>query len=282
MFIDTHLHLIDQSRLAYPWLSGAGDLNRDFTYPEYAQEAKRLGIGAALHMEVDVATSDIEVETEMVRSLAQTEGDLIAGVIAACRPEEIGFAAYLEKCQADPFVKGFRRVLHVVPDDISEQALFRDNLKRMAGGRLTFDICMLARQQPLAVRLIDSAPDVHFVLDHCGVPDIASDPASGGLDGWKHGIAEIAQRPNVTAKVSGIVAYADPQRWTVETIRPYAEHIVSCFGWDRVVWGSDWPVCTKGGGLSTWVGATQAIFGACSADEREKLYRANAKRIWNV
>lgn len=278
MFIDTHLHLIDQSRLAYPWLSGASDLNRDFTYPEYAQEAKRLGIEAALHMEVDVATSDIEVETEMVRSLAETQGDLIRGVIAACRPEEIGFADYLEKCEADPFVKGLRRVLHVVPDDISEQALFRDNLKRMGGSRLTFDICMLERQQPQAIALVDSAPDVRFVLDHCGVPDIVS----GALDRWKKGIAEIARRPNVIAKISGVVAYADPRSWTVETIRPYVEHIVSSFGWDRVVWGSDWPVCTKGGGLSTWVGATQAIFGPCSADEREKLYRANAKRVWKI
>lgn len=278
MFIDTHLHLIDQSRLAYPWLSGAGDLNRDFTYPEYALEAKRLGIEAALHMEVDVATSDIEVETEMVRRLATTQGDLIAGVIAACRPEEIGFAAYLDKCEADPFVKGFRRVLHVVPDDISEQALFRDNLRRMAGSRLTFDICMLARQQPLALALIDSAPHVRFVLDHCGVPDIVS----GAFDTWKRGIGEIARRPNVMAKVSGIVAYADPQSWTLETIRPYAEHIVASFGWDRVVWGSDWPVCTKGGGLSTWVAATQAIFGPCAQDEREKFYRGNARRIWNL
>ncbi|MBD9375358.1 amidohydrolase [Rhizobium sp. ARZ01] len=278
MFIDTHLHLIDQSKLAYPWLSGAGELDRDFTYAEYALEAKRLGIEAAVHMEVDVATSDIEVETEMVRSLAVSQGGMIQGVIAACRPEEVGFAAYLERCEADPFVKGFRRVLHVVPDDISEQALFRDNLKRMAGSRLTFDICMLARQQPLAMALIDSAPDVRFVLDHCGVPDIIS----GQYDSWKRGISEIARRPNVTAKVSGIVAYADPQAWTVETIRPYAEHIVSAFGWDRVLWGSDWPVCTRGGGLSTWVGATQAIFGACTAEEREKLYRANAKRFWNL
>ncbi|MDR6757060.1 putative TIM-barrel fold metal-dependent hydrolase [Mycoplana sp. BE70] len=278
MFIDTHLHLIDQSRLAYPWLSGAGDLNRDFTYAEYAREAKRLGIETALHMEVDVATSDIEVETEVVRALADTTGDLIRGVIAACRPEEIDFPAYLEKCTADPFVKGLRRVLHVVPDDISEQALFRDNLKRLASGRLTFDICMLARQQPLALTLIDSAPAVHFVLDHCGVPDIVS----GAFDNWKRGISGIAQRPNVTAKVSGIVAYADPQTWTVDTIRPYAEHIVSAFGWDRVVWGSDWPVCTRGGGLSVWVGATQAIFGACTPEEREKLYRGNAKRIWNL
>ncbi|MFD1330052.1 amidohydrolase family protein [Mycoplana ramosa] len=278
MFIDTHLHLIDQSRLAYPWLSGAGDLNRDFTYAEYAREARRLGIEAALHMEVDVATSDIEAETEMVRDLAEASGNTIRGVIAACRPEEVGFPDYLEKCEADSFVKGLRRVLHVVADDISERALFRDNLKRLAGSRLTFDICMLARQQPLALALIDSAPAVRFVLDHCGVPDIVS----GHFDGWKRGISEIAKRPNVTAKVSGIVAYADPQTWTVDAIRPYAEHIVAAFGWDRVVWGSDWPVCTRGGGLSTWVGATQAIFGSCTPEEREKLYRANAERIWNL
>ncbi|MCF3641083.1 amidohydrolase [Rhizobium sp. TRM95111] len=278
MFLDTHLHLIDRSRLAYPWLAGAGALNRDFSYAEYSREARRLGIEAALHMEVDVTEEDIGNETNVVRALSSEDDSLIAGVIAACRPEDAGFPAYLESCAADPVVKGFRRVLHVVPDDVSERPAFRENVRRIGKTRLTFDLCMLARQQPLAVALIDAAPDTRFVLDHCGVPDIVS----GDFETWRRGVSEIAKRPNVTAKISGIIAYADPENWTVTTIRPYAEHIVAAFGWDRVVWGSDWPVCTLGGGLSTWVGATQAIFGTCSADEREKLYRATARRLWDL
>jgi predicted TIM-barrel fold metal-dependent hydrolase len=84
------------------------------------------------------------------------------------------------------------------------------------------------------------------------------------------------------AKISGVVAYADPESWTAETLRPYVEHTIESFGWDRVVWGSDWPVCTLGGGLSTWVAATHALLSGASAEERTKLLSGNARRIWGL
>ncbi|RWX57815.1 amidohydrolase family protein, partial [Mesorhizobium sp. M2A.F.Ca.ET.039.01.1.1] len=140
MIIDTHLHLIDQAALRYPWLAGVPALNRDFSYEEYATDALRSGIEAVLHMEVDVDPADIAAETAYVKSVAGRAGSLLRGAIAACRPEEAGFEAYLETVTADPFIKGFRRVLHVVPDDVSEGALFRQNVKRLAGTGLTFDL----------------------------------------------------------------------------------------------------------------------------------------------
>ncbi|TGR61880.1 amidohydrolase, partial [Mesorhizobium sp. M2D.F.Ca.ET.223.01.1.1] len=100
-------------------------LNRDFSYQEYATDALRSGIEAVLHMEVDVDPADIAAETAHVKSLAGQPGSLLRGAIASCRPEEAGFEAYLETVKAEPFVKGFRRGLHVVPDDVSEGALFR-------------------------------------------------------------------------------------------------------------------------------------------------------------
>jgi predicted TIM-barrel fold metal-dependent hydrolase len=84
------------------------------------------------------------------------------------------------------------------------------------------------------------------------------------------------------AKISGVVAYADPDTWTVETLRPYVEHTIESFGWDRVVWGSDWPVCTLGGGLLAWVSATHALLAGASEAEREKLLSANARNLWNL
>ena len=116
MLIDTHLHLIDRSKLTYPWLSGVPALDRDFLYNTYAAEARRCGIDAALHMEVDVDAGEMQRETDVVRELSDTSGQLIRGAIAACRPEDEGFAGYLERQMADPFVKGFRRVLHVLPE----------------------------------------------------------------------------------------------------------------------------------------------------------------------
>jgi predicted TIM-barrel fold metal-dependent hydrolase len=278
MIVDTHLHIIDQSRLGYPWLAGAPALNRDFLYSEYARDALRAGISDVLHMEVDVAPADIAGEVEFVRDQSKQPGSLLRGAISACRPEEGGFPEHLDRALADPFVKGFRRILHTEPDDISQRPLFRENVKRLSGTRLTFDICAFPRQQPLALALVDLAPDVAFILDHCGVPDIKG----GDFDGWKRGISELASRPNLTAKVSGIVAYADADNWTHATLRPYMEHIIDCFGWDRVVWGSDWPVCTLGGGLLAWVAATHAVLSGCSNEERERLFWRNADRMWNL
>ncbi|MER9060895.1 amidohydrolase [Mesorhizobium sp. M0698] len=278
MIFDTHLHLIDQSALRYPWLAGVPALNRDFSYDEYAVQARRAGIEGALHMEVDVDPADIEAETSRVKALSREKASLLRGAIASCRPEGPGFAAYLERQRADPFVKGFRRVLHVMPDELSEGALFRENIKRLAGTGLSFDLVVLPHQIPKAIALADLAPDVQFVLDHCGVPDIKG----GAEHPWREHMAEIARRPNVVGKISGVVAYADAGSWTVETLLPYVEHTIECFGWDRVVWGSDWPVCTLGGGLATWIAATHALLAGTSADERQQLLSGNAKRLWSL
>ena len=276
--VDTHLHLVDRGRLRYPWLAGSPALDRDFAYDAYAREALRCGVTDVLHMEVDVAVEDIESETRNIAGLAAQPGSLLRGAISACRPEEDGFAAFLERQLADPFVKGFRRVLHVVPDGVSETAAFRANLRRLSGTGRTFDVCVRADQIGKAIALADAAPQVQFVLDHCGVPaikDRAEHP-------WREKISEIARRPNVAVKISGVVAYADGATWTVDDLRPYVEHAIQSFGWDRVVWGSDWPVCTLTASLSTWVAATHAITLGCSADERKLLLGANARRIWRL
>lgn len=278
MIVDTHLHLIDQSALRYPWLAGVAALNRDFRYEEYAREAMRAGISTTLHMEVDVDPADIDAETAYVQGVAAQPGSLLAGAIASCRPEAATFAAHLERQLANPFVKGFRRVLHVMPDELSEDALLRKNMQLLGKTGLTFDLCVLPHQIPKAIALADLAPDVQFVLDHCGVPDIKG----GAEHPWREHMAEIARRDNVVAKISGVVAYAEPESWTVETLRPYVEHTIASFGWDRVVWGSDWPVCTLGGGLSNWVAATHALLSGTSLDERAKLLSGNARRIWKL
>jgi len=278
MIIDTHLHVVDPQALDYPWLAGVPALNQAWPYASYELEARRAGISQTLHMEVDVAAERIEDESHYVKTLADRPGSLISGAIASCRPEEPGFEAYLERQLQNSFIKGFRRVLHVMPDELSEQPLFRDNIKRMSGSGLTFDLCVLPHQLPQAMALADLAPDVTFIMDHCGVPDIKGDARQP----WHDNVAELAKRANVMAKISGVVAYADPDSWIAETLRPWVEHTISSFGWDRVVWGSDWPVCTLGGGLLPWVAATQAVLEGASPDEKTKLLSGNAKRIWKL
>lgn len=272
---DTHLHLIDRKRLSYPWLGNVPALDRDATLSDYAADAARLGIRFALHMEVDVAEADIPREAEMVRDAMS--GGLVRGAIAAARPECADFRAYVESLDRS-VVKGLRRVLHVVDEGLSQTGLFRDNIRALGSAGLPFDICMFARQLPLASALIDACPDVQFVLDHCGNPDVAT----GAFDPWKNALEDIARRPNVACKISGLFANTGGTDWRLETLSPYIETVIEAFGWDRVVWGSDSPVCTLGGSLATWVATTRALLSGASADERARLFARNARRIWAI
>ncbi|MCF1744969.1 amidohydrolase family protein [Paradevosia shaoguanensis] len=271
--LDTHLHLVYQDRFSYPWLANAGPLNKQWDAESYFAEAEKLGIESAIHMEVDVAEKDIAAETAFVTQAHPR----VIGAVASGRPEHEGFAEYLETLVRNPKVRGLRRILHEAPNELSQTELFAENLRRLAPYHLSFDLCLRADQLPIGADLADKAPDVHFVLDHCGVPKVAAME----LEPWRHYIKELAKRPNINAKISGIVAYAKPD-WTVDDLRPFAEHVIESFGWDRVVWGSDHPVCTLTANLTRWVEATNQILSGASETEKAKLLHRNAERIYRV
>jgi predicted TIM-barrel fold metal-dependent hydrolase len=271
--LDTHLHLVYLDRFSYPWLDGEPALKRQWPVESYFAEAAALGIEQALHMEVDVAEREMEDETRFVLNL----DGRIAGAIAAARPEHVDFPRHLERLASIPGVRGIRRILHTQPDGLSEGDIFVGNLRRLAAHGLSFDLCLLARQLPLGVDLARKCPDVQFVLDHCGVPDVAGE----ALDPWRDHIGRLAALPNVAAKISGIVAYARPD-WTVADLRPFVEHVIGSFGWDRVVWGSDHPVCTRTATLARWVEATRTLIAGASEDEQAGLLHRNAERIYRI
>lgn len=276
MIFDTHLHLVDRKRLSYPWLLDAPALNCDWRYEDYAATARRIGITDVLHMEVDVAESDMAAETGFVAELMQRPDSLIRGAIAAARPESPSFTAWLERADRR-VVKGVRRALHVVPDAVSQSALFRASIARLGAVGLPFDIVMLVRQLPLAQALADACPDTIFVVDHCGVPDIAG----GGFETWAAQITALARRPNVNIKLSGVTAYTGGH-WTLDTLRPWIGHIAEQFGPDRMVWGSDSPVCNLQSSLAEWVATSHALLADFSIAERDAVLQANAHRIWKI
>lgn len=277
--IDTHLHLIYRDSLAYAWLGSEPTLGgRDWTYELYAAEAHPLGVTDCLHMEVDVAEADIDRETEFVRNLARSPARHIRAAISNARPEGAGFAAQVERARADPFVRGFRRVLHVVPDDVSRTRIFRENVGRLAGTGLTFDICVRANQLAIAAELADACPDVVFVLDHCGGGS-ASRPDL--FAAWKTSLVELARRPGVVAKVSGVIGTVG-DGWTLDDLRPVVETTIETFGWDRVVWGSDWPWSAQRASLGDWIEATHRLVENVSQTEREKLFFRNAARVYRI
>jgi predicted TIM-barrel fold metal-dependent hydrolase len=274
MIFDTHLHLIDRSRLSYPWLAGLPPLDRDWDFDSYCATAARIGITDVLHMEVDVAESDIDRETAWIAELMARPGSPLRGAISAARPESAGFEAWLDQVDRR-IVRGLRRVLHVVPDDLSQSDLFRRNIRRLGQAGLPFDICMLQRQLPLAIDLVDACPDTVFILDHCGVPNIAG----GQFEDWATSIHKIAERPNVNAKLSGISAYGPPD-WTLQTLRPYVDHLIETFSPHRLVWGSDSPVCTLQSSLPEWVATTHALLQDQSPADRSQILGGNAHRLW--
>ncbi len=275
--IDTHLHLIHPERFAYEWTAGSPALaEREFSLGDYHQAAEGLCIRESIFMEVDVAEIDLVSEAAWFCQLAEDPANRLCGVVAACRPEHPDFERQLETLSHQKLL-GFRRVLHTQPDDLSIGELFRENIRRIGKAGLSFDLCMLPRQLHHGAALIDACPETRFILDHCGVPDIAS----GDLSFWNQQIREISRRPNVFCKISGIIAYAAGDI-TADTLRPVVEHAIDCFGWDRVLWGSDWPVCNLTRDLATWGRLLDEILAGCADHELARLYQHNARAVYRI
>jgi predicted TIM-barrel fold metal-dependent hydrolase len=284
-WIDTHLHLLYPNSLHYDWTQSLPALQGSFSLEDYSTTARSLGITQTLHMEVDVREDEIELETALVAELTARPSSLLVGAISACRPEQQNCEAFIERSVANPLIHGFRRVLHVVPDEMSTTETFRNNLRRLTQSGHAFDVCVLPRQLPLATDLAKACPNSQLVLDHCGVPDIANQ----GLNPWKENIKELSELPNVVCKVSGVIAYGDATRWPANDIgqitadlRPFVEHVVDCFGWDRVVWGSDFPVCNLTRGLLAWKAVTDELMQGCTTDQIDAFAHGNARRIYRL
>lgn len=281
--LDCHQHLIYPDRYPYSWTDGIAELSgRAFTYEDYLAGIEGQGEVRAIFMETAPDDPDWRAESRFVMDLADRPGSLIEGLVLNCRPEfEEDFDAYVESVRHDKLV-GFRRILHVMPDELSQQASFVQNVRKLAKHALTFDLCLLARQLPLGAELARKCPEVQFVLDHCGVPNISG----GELDPWRNHIRELAHCDNIACKISGVLAYCAPGTpgsagsANAETVRPYVEHCIECFGWDRVVWGSDWPVVCMTSDLPTWIDISRELVSAESEDHQHRLFHRNAERIY--
>jgi predicted TIM-barrel fold metal-dependent hydrolase len=274
--LDTHQHLLYPDRFTYPWTEGAPQLEgRAFPYEDYVDAAAGCDIHHTLFMEA--AASDPVGEVAFVASLADDPRVTIAGLIAAVAPERDDFEIQLDLL-AGARVVGVRRMLHTDADDLSRRPGFRANLRRLADHALPFELCALARQLGVATELVEACPDVEFVLDHCGVPDIAG----AGLEPWREDISRLAEHRNVHCKISGVLAYCPPGQASADAVRPYVEHCISAFGWDRVVWGSDWPVLLKAATLREWVAVTRRIVDGEPEENRRRLFHENASRLYRL
>ncbi|HEY0947527.1 MAG TPA: amidohydrolase [Opitutaceae bacterium] len=275
--VDTHQHLWDLDRFPYSWCAGIPVLNHSFRLDDYLAAAAGLNIAKTIFMECDVDDPHQLTEAEVAQRLAD-EHRLIAGIVASGRPEHDGFADHLSALSRLGKVRGVRRVLHTQRDDLALEPRVAENLRLLPEFGFTFDLCVLPRQLPATITLVERCPKVTFILDHCGVPDVKGRT----FEPWRTHITQLAAFPNVACKVSGLVAYADAATWTVDDLRPWFEHVVFVFGWDRLVWGGDWPVCTLSAPLARWVEATHALTANATEEQRAQLYHRNAERLYRV
>ena len=224
-------HLFYRNEATYSWTKDIPPLaTEDFTVDSYLSLTKDLGIGGTLFMETGVDDPDYQKEAHFIKSLMDDNKNGIKGSIFSIRPEENdNFDSWLEETLSMG-VSGFRRILHVMPDDTSESEVFRNNVKKIGNAGKPFDICYLPTQLKIAVDFAKACDDMHLVLNHCGVPSIAA----GEIDQWGKDIKELSQLPNVICKLSGLMAYCAPGTSSLETIKPYVDHVLNCFGADRI------------------------------------------------
>ena len=277
--LDTHQHLVYREKASYGWTKDIPLLaEENFILDDYKTLTEGLGIGGTLFMETGVDDPDYQQETRFVKSLADNSDNGMIGLISSIRPEsDEAFETWLEET-IEMGVVGYRRILHVMPDDTSQSDIFRKNVRKIGVSGKTFDICFLPGQLPIACELAKACENTKLILNHCGVPDIAGD----GLDPWRQDIKALAQIPNVICKLSGLMAYCAPGTSSLETIEPYVDHVLNCFGPNRMVWGSDWPVVNLAKGLPEWIAVTRKILGKLSADEASSIAYGTAQTVYKV
>jgi L-fuconolactonase len=277
--IDTHQHLWDVTKLRPPWLPDSGPLAGSHTMADYLREAGGLGIAKTIYMEVDVRPADHTREAELaIEMCKRPDTPMIAAVIGG-RPADAGFAAYVARFRGSPYVKGVRQIVRGsdCPPGYSLRDDFVRGIRLLGEAGLCFSICMTADALPEASRLCGLCPHTRFVLDHCGNPDLQAPNRSA----WERDIAAIAKRRNVICKISGIVASAAPG-WTAADLAPYILRCAEVFGRDRIIFASDWPICTQRATLRRWVEALQTIVAAWPESDRRRLFHDNAARWFQI
>ncbi len=279
--LDTHQHLWDLSKFKLPWLKDAPEsFRKNHVMSDYLNATRGLNVVKTIYMEVDVDESQHVAEAEYVTDLCKQADNPMAATVIGGRPASAGFAKYVAQFKNNTYVKGVRQVLHNtdVPAGFCLAEKFIQGVKLLGDNGLRFDICIRPGELGDAAKLIDACPGTQFILDHCGNGDVQAKDVTA----WKAGMVEVAKRKNVVCKVSGIVVNATPEKWTAADLEPIVKHTLTTFGPERVMFGGDWPVCTKAASYRQWVEALKKIVSAHSVDEQRQLFHDNAVRVYGL
>lgn len=279
--IDSHQHLWDLSKFKLPWITPDSPLNRNYLMSDYLEAAKGLNIVKTIYMEVDIAPEQRFAEADDIAERCKREEGLLRAAVIGGRPEADDFAMAIERWKGNPYVKGVRRVLHgQTPAGLCLEKTFVANMRRLGEWNLSFDLCLRQADLPDAAKMIQQCPDTRFVLDHCGNPNLQGDVTQ--RDAWRRGLADVAKQKNAVCKVSGFLFTAELGKWTLDDVARVVSAVYEEFGEDRVLFGGDWPVCTKTVTLRQWVEALQAVTKDRPESVRRKLFADNATKHYRL
>lgn len=280
--VDAHVHFWDPAELHYPWLEGVAALERAFLPRDYAAATGQIPIGRVVFVEANCRPDEAQREVEFVERLVREE-PRVAGIVAfadvaqGLRARHSGLGKTLEVFARAPLVKGIRQNIQGQPAGFCVQRPFIEGVRAVGRRGLVFDLCATHDQLQEVTELVGQCPETRCVLDHCGKPAIRD----RSFASWSADIARLAAHENVCCKLSGLLTEAG-DAWCPEDLLPYAARVVECFGPERVLYGSDWPVLTLAGDYRTWYGCTERFTRGWSAGERSRFYGDNAARVYGL
>ncbi|MFF4508032.1 amidohydrolase family protein [Streptomyces sp. NPDC001401] len=281
--IDAHHHLWDLDRRPQPWLDdpALAAIRRTFTPDHLRTTATHRIAGRRLHSTVAVQCMPDVPETEDLLALAERE-PLIGAVVGWADLTSPGIGDQLDGLLTGPGGTYLRSLRHLVQGETDPEWLQRPDVERgLAAVRdrgLCYDVLVRSHQLDQTIRLAERFPDLPQVLDHAGKPPIAD----GDLADWERQVRLLAVHPHVVCKVSGLITEADHEKWTVEDIRPVWDVLLSAFGPDRLMFGSDWPVANLAGGWNRWAATVDELLDGCSADETSEILAGTATTFYRL
>jgi L-fuconolactonase len=278
--VDSHVHLWDPTRFRMPWLDGNERIGKPFGLAEFRDHSAGIEVEGIVYLQVEVTPPYALLEAQWVAD-QPADGPPILGIVPWA-PLEDGDRArsFLDATVAiDPRIKGIRRLYQGEPDlDFCIRPDFIRGVQILPEYGLSFDLGVFNQHLKNTITLVRACPDVSFVLDHIGKPDIKG----GMVQPWRDEITALASFPNVVCKVSGTVTEAEPDTWTTADLRPYVEHVLESFGEDRVMFGGDWPVVLMASTYRRWVESLDEITAGLSDAAKRKLWNENARRFYRL
>lgn len=276
MLIDSHHHLWKYSVQEYGWISDEmAPLKRDFLIPELQEIAEQSSVDGFVSVQ---ARQTVE-ETDALLELAKAE-PLIRGVVGWVPLADPKVGEVLDRYQDATMLKGVRHVVQDEPDDrFILGAEFNRGIAELKGRNLVYDVLIFARQLPASIEFVDHHANLPMVLDHIAKPTI--DDAVFDSE-WEKNFRELAKREHISCKFSGVATEVRDEGWSIKQIRPYWDVALEAFTPQRLMFGSDWPVCLLKTEHPRWVDAVRELASELSADEQEAIFAKNAIRDYNL